>query len=349
MANRLIALLVALLLPAADALAQQEDDAAPPDPPPNIVVFIADDLGYDDLPVYGNDAVQTPRIARLADEGLTFDKAFLVISSCTPSRVAILTGRYPHTTSAPDLHANLDADETLLFTPLRDAGYWTIHGGKWHLGNAVKDQVDDFWNIRWNNPGEVGQRWVDQLQRRPKDPPFFFWAATSDPHYPHPQGAPQRHDPADVKVPPVYPDTEPTRRALARYYDEIARFDDHVGMVLDELAAQGVLDETLVLVMSDNGRPFPQAKTRLNNPGIHTPLIARLPGTIPRRPTHRRPRQQRRPRPHAARSRRRRADRGPAGLQLRRRPRRPERRRPGARLRRAQLARHPRLRARRHH
>src|SRR5687768_4966787 len=77
------------------------------DGPPNFVVFIADDLGYGDLGCYGHPVLKTPTIDRLAREGMRFDRAFLTISSCSPSRASILTGRYPHNTGAPDLHQPL--------------------------------------------------------------------------------------------------------------------------------------------------------------------------------------------------------------------------------------------------
>ncbi|MYB51132.1 MAG: sulfatase-like hydrolase/transferase, partial [Acidobacteriia bacterium] len=95
-------LLVLVLLLAHDALAQ----------PTNILIFIADDQGEGDLSIYGHPTLRTPNIDRLAREGMRFDHAFLTISSCSPSRSSILTGRYPHSTGAEDLHMPLPADQT---------------------------------------------------------------------------------------------------------------------------------------------------------------------------------------------------------------------------------------------
>src|SRR5688572_13569620 len=107
---------------------------------PNVVVIIADDLGVDDLGAYSHPKVRTPNLDRLARDGMRFDRAFLTCSSCSPSRSSLLTGRYPHQTGAEQLHWPLPADQVLVTTPLRKAGYWTAAAGKWHLGAAVKSQ-----------------------------------------------------------------------------------------------------------------------------------------------------------------------------------------------------------------
>ena len=82
-------------------------------------------------------------------------------------------------------------------------------------------------------------------------------------------------------VPPYLPDHPLIRQDLALYYDEVTRFDSHVGEILTELSRQGVLDSTLIVYVSDNGMPFPRAKTTLYDSGIRTPMIARLPGIVP--------------------------------------------------------------------
>jgi uncharacterized sulfatase len=123
---------------------------------------------------------------------------------------------------------------------------------------------------------------VPALRERPKDKPFFLWAAFIDPHRPYggKDGAPKVHKPEDVFVPPYLPDGPETRRDLAEYYDEVTRMDGDIGQVLAELDRQGVADNTLVLFLSDNGRPFPRCKTTVYDSGIQTPLLARWPGKI---------------------------------------------------------------------
>ncbi len=245
---------------------------------PNVIVFIADDLGWNDSGPYGNDAVRTPTLDRIAAEGMRFDRATLTCSSCSPSRCSILTGRYPHNTDAPELHLPLPADQVLVTTPLRKAGYWTAAVGKWHLGNAVTSQVDE---VTPSPPERMNTAWIKSLRERPADKPFFLWAAHLDPHRPYlPDAVDPPHDPADVIVPPFFPDTPAVRRDLADYYDEVSRFDAHVGEVLAELESQGVADNTIVIVISDNGRPFPHCKTNVHVPGVRTPMLVRWPGVV---------------------------------------------------------------------
>ncbi len=245
---------------------------------PNFVVLIADDMAWDDCGAYGHPRIRTPHIDSLAAKGMRFDRAYLTVSSCSPSRCSILTGQYPHSTGAGELHLPLPGEQTMFTVPLRQAGYWTAIVGKWHLGEQVADQVD---YRKGSPPVKMGEAWVKALRTRPQDKPFFLWAAHTDPHRGYQPGAvdpPHTRD--DVVVPPFFPDTPEVRDDLALYYDEISRFDEHVGMVLDELDRQGIADNTFVLVMSDNGRPFPHCKTRVHVPGVRTPFVVRWPGHV---------------------------------------------------------------------
>ncbi|MYC64981.1 MAG: sulfatase [Acidobacteriia bacterium] len=262
-------LLVLVLLIAHDALAQ----------PTNFLIFIADDQGEGDLSIYGHPTLRTPNIDRLAREGMRFDNAFLTISSCSPSRSSILTGRYPHSTGAEDLHMPLPADQTTMARRLRRENYYNVSVGKWHLGDAEQNH----WDVVVDCAGkETAAEAIKALSERPMDRPFFFWVASKDPHRPFDENAiPNPHRPADVVVPPYLPDHPLIRQDLALYYDEVTRFDTHVGEILAELGRQGVLDSTLIAYVSDNGMPFPRAKTTLYDSGIRTPMIVRLPGTVP--------------------------------------------------------------------
>tara|TARA_R110002049_G_scaffold27321_2_gene94216 strand:+ start:410569 stop:411993 length:1425 start_codon:yes stop_codon:yes gene_type:complete len=242
---------------------------------PNFVIFVADDMAWDDCGAYGHPSIRTPNIDRLAQEGLRFDRAYLTCSSCSPSRCSMMTGRYPHSTGASELHLPLPAERTMMTKPLMDAGYWTAAVGKWHLGEEVADQVD----YRQGSPPEkMGEAWLNAIRERPMDKPFFMWAAHTDPHRGYKPGAvdpPHTRD--DVVVPPFFPDEAEVRDDMALYYDEIARFDQHIGEVLEELDRQNVADNTFVLVISDNGRPFPHCKTRVSVPGVRTPFVVRFP------------------------------------------------------------------------
>ena len=240
---------------------------------PNLLFFIADDLAWDDLGAYGHPHIRTPNIDRLAAEGLRFDRAFLTCSSCSPSRSSIITGRYPHSTGAEALHWPLPAEQVTFVERLKQAGYHTAQAGKWHLGDAVRDRFDTV--------ADGGEAMVETLRDRPRDKPFFMWFAFHDPHRPYQRGAiATPHTREDVVVPSYLPDLPEVRDELALYYDEISRLDELLGRVLAELASQGVADNTLILLTSDNGRPFPRCKTTVFDSGIHAPFIVRWPAKV---------------------------------------------------------------------
>ncbi|MFG0287129.1 MAG: sulfatase, partial [Rhodopirellula sp. JB044] len=242
---------------------------------PNFVLFIADDVSQEDIGCYGNPHIQTPNIDALAGAGLRFDNAYLTTSSCSPSRCSIITGRYPHNTGAPELHTELPAGSVLFPEHLRDDGYYTVLSGKHHMGpnaNIAFSQISKGKGI-----GKE-EDWVELLRDRPKDQPFFCWFASTDAH--RPWGVTENtpsygHD--DVRVPPYLFDGPQTREDLASYYHEVSRFDFFIGEVVAELRRQEVFDNTYVIVMADNGRPFPRCKTRLYDSGIKTPFVVHDP------------------------------------------------------------------------
>ena len=270
--------------------------------PPNIILIIADDMAWDDAGFAGNPEVPTPNLDKLAKGGMRFTNAFLTASSCSPSRCSIITGKYPHNTDAEELHWPLPAEQKTFVEQLGKAGYWTAAAGKWHLGDAVRDRFDEVRETDTSGfqlpAGEAGKEgkfietmegeaqsgcteWVPLLRARPEGKPFFLWLAALDPHRPyHPNIVPEPTDPAKVRLPPYHLDTPEVRRDYALYYDEIKRLDKYVGLVMKELEAQEIADNTLVLFISDNGRPFPRDKTSIYDSGIKTPFIAHWPARV---------------------------------------------------------------------
>ena len=248
---------------------------------PNIVFFIADDISQEDLGCYGHPVVQTPNIDALAANGMRFDNAYLTISSCSPSRCSMITGRYPHNTGAPELHVVLPEDQVRFPELLREAGYYTVLSGKNHMFDkkAKKDRAFDL--ISKGKGSGKEEDWVELLQNRPKDKPFFCWYASSDAHrgWQISDDAP-KYKPEEVIVPPYMVDTAVTREDLASYYHEVSRFDHFIGAVVEELKQQVILDNTLIVVAADNGRPFPRAKARLYDSGIKTPWVVHYPKLI---------------------------------------------------------------------
>lgn len=239
----------------------------------NFIVFIADDMAWDDCGAYGHPKIQTPNLNQLAADGMKFNHAYLTCSSCSPSRASIITGRYPHSTGAHQLHLPLPASQVTFVEKLKDAGYYTASAGKWHLGTPTESKFD-LVTTKLNE-------WVPTLKQRPKDKPFFMWFAFTDPHRPYQRNIIERpHIHEDVSVPPYLPDTPEVRGDLALYYDEIARLDGVVGDVRKELNSQKVASNTVIVFLSDNGRPFPRCKTTVYDSGIRTPWIVAWPAQV---------------------------------------------------------------------
>ena len=245
---------------------------------PNIVFFIADDVSQDDFGCYGHPVIKTPHIDSLSANGMRFDNAYLTTSSCSPSRCSIISGRYPHNTGAPELHVRLPLEQVRFPELLREAGYYTVLSGKNHMfGNKDRafDQI-----TRGGGPGNE-KDWVSHVQDRPKEKPFFFWFASTDAHrsWSISEEAP-KYDPKDVIIPPYLVDTPVTREDLTGYYHEVSRFDHYIGLVTAELKKQGVLENTMIVVAADNGRPFPRCKSRMYDSGIKTPWVVYFPEVI---------------------------------------------------------------------
>ncbi|MBN1126736.1 MAG: sulfatase-like hydrolase/transferase [Sedimentisphaerales bacterium] len=237
---------------------------------PNFIVMIADDLAWNDVGCFGHPTIQTPNLDRMAGQGMRFTSAFLTTASCSPTRCSVITGRYPHSTGAGELHQPLPADQVTFPSLLKQDGYYTAAAGKWHLGNDAKQSFD---KIYGGGPSGCEQ-WLTAMRERPVDTPFFLWLAAFDPHRGYQENTIETpHKPEDMVVPPFLPDVPQTRKDLALYCDEATRMDGFIGKVLDEVDRQGIAEDTFILFFSDNGRPFARCKTRLYDSGIKTPLM----------------------------------------------------------------------------
>jgi arylsulfatase A-like enzyme len=250
--------------------------------PPNIIFIIGDDISAEDIGCYGNTAIRTPNIDQLAREGVKFTNFYLTSSSCSPSRTSILTGRYPHNTGAAELHTPLP--EHLDYFPelLQKSGYYTALLGKWHEGLTTRRAYDMLSTGPKENGAGGEEQWVDALKSRPKDKPFFFWLAPFDAHRDWSADQFRKpHDPkSEVIIPPTLLDTKETRVDLASYYNEISRIDYYLGELQAELTRQGIADNTILIFMADNGRPFPGSKTRVYDTGMRSPFVVKWPKGI---------------------------------------------------------------------
>lgn len=245
---------------------------------PNILVAVADDWSWPHAGAYGDTVVKTPTLDRIAREGVLFANAFSAAPSCTASRAAILTGQYPHRLEeGGNLWGFLPKTFVVFPDLLEQAGYqvgFTRKGwgpGQFEPGGRTR-----------NPAGPTFANFATFFKNKPAGTPFSFWFGSRDPHRPYEKGSGQasgmRLD--QIKVPPYLPDTPEIRGDLADYYVAVQRFDRDVGEILRQLAAAGELDNTLVIMTSDNGLPFPRAKANVYDGGVHVPLAMRWPGRV---------------------------------------------------------------------
>ncbi len=248
---------------------------------PNVIVFIADDVSVKDLGSYDNSFVQTPNIDFLARNGVQFNNAILTTSSCSPSRISIMTGRYPHNTGAAELHTEPKKNFKSIASELNDKGYYTGSAGKWHMGELIKGGFEKIHEDADENGDGGEDMWIPSLRERDKNKPFFFWFASYDAHRVWGENRfSDTHAIDEIEVPTTLVDNDSTRIDLVNYYDEIKRFDFHIGEVIEELKRQEIFENTVIIVMADNGRPFPRDKTRMYDSGMKTPLIVHWPKGI---------------------------------------------------------------------
>ncbi len=241
---------------------------------PNILFCIADDWSWPHASAYGDPVVKTPAFDRVARDGVLFTQAYCASPSCTPSRAGILTGQAIHRLrEGANLHGFLPAAFPVYPDLLEGAEYRIGHCGKaWGPGDFRRGG-------RERNPaGPRFESFAAFLAEHASEPvkgkPFCFWLGSSDPHRPYTKGSGVAASMklTDVRVPGFLPDTELVRSDILDYYVEVQRFDALVGRALALLEERGQLENTIVVVTSDNGMPFPRAKATLYDGGTRMPL-----------------------------------------------------------------------------
>ncbi|HNT37040.1 MAG TPA: sulfatase, partial [bacterium] len=245
---------------------------------PNILFAIADDWSWPHAGVYADRVVKTPVFDRIAHDGILFTNAYCAAPTCTASRGAVLSGQAIHRLGeGANLHSTLTPDIPLYTDLLEANGYAVGMTGKgWAPGNFQAGG-------RTRNPaGTAYKDFGSFLDQKQPDQPFCFWFGSINPHRPYDRDSGVRSgmSPDAVEVPPFLPDTPEVRRDILDYYYEVQAFDTEVGRLLDTLEARGLSDNTLIVMTSDNGMPFPRAKTTLYGSGTHMPLAIHWPAGI---------------------------------------------------------------------
>jgi len=267
--------------------------------PPNILFAIADDWSYPHASIYGTPEIDTPNFDRIAKEGMLFTQAFTAAPQCSPNRASILTGRHIWQNYEAGTHASYFPKTLTVFTDALETGGYELGatGKLWQPGNwkdsgwprnPVGPEFQSETISRADLPasGITNNNYAGNfgafMKQRDKDKPFFFWYGAKEPHrkYEEGSGVKAGKDLSKVHVPSFLPDNDVVRNDLLDYFVEVEWFDEHLGRILKQLEDEGELDNTIVIVTSDNGMPFPRAKANVYEYGVRVPLAISWKGHI---------------------------------------------------------------------
>lgn len=255
---------------------------------PNILLVISDDQSYPHASAYGDQALKTPAFDRIAREGVLFTNAFAASPGCSPSRAALLTGKNCWQLREAGTHASSFPADLVTYTQqLEQAGYFVGLTGKgWGPGKVPDNQHNpagkSYDKRKLTSPpgisnNDYAANFGEFMDARPAGTPFCFWFGAQEPHrkYPTGMGLKSGLSMEKVRVPGFLPDHPDIRSDMLDYFFEIQWYDSHLGRILKLLEDRGELDNTLIVVSSDNGMPFPRAKANCYEYGIHMPLAIR--------------------------------------------------------------------------
>ncbi len=288
-----VALIVLLLLSGSARAAE------PAAKPPNILFAIADDWGFGHAGAYGCKWVKTPGFDRVAANGVLFTHAYTPNAKCSPSRACILTGRNPWQLKAACNHECYFPPEFKTYAEaLGLNGYRVGMTAKgWAPGVAVdendkpRQMAGKPYNQKTTPPPASGMDRLDYaanfqtfLEDGEAGKPWCFWYGCREPHRAYEYGsgvAKGGKKLTDVdRVPPYWPDNETVRNDMLDYAFEVEHFDAHLVRMLDLLEKRGELENTIVVVTSDNGMPFPRCKGAEYEQSNHLPLAIMWPGGL---------------------------------------------------------------------
>jgi uncharacterized sulfatase len=252
----------------------------------NIVLYIADDLGINDIEPYGNKIVRTPNLKQFAGESLLFTHAFASSPTCTPSRSTIFTGLMPLRHGAHGNHSGVSIETKSFVHYLNPLGYRVAIAGKYHVGPETIFSFERILNTNVPEPGHEKDpglnydlafgpvdNWLSQQQ---SDKPFMLVVADHSPHVVWPEKA--LYDPNKIDIPAKHIDTRETRISRSRYYTDISKMDTNLGKLLSSLKKNKLAENTIVIFIADQGPQWPFAKWSLYDDGVRTPLMVRWPG-----------------------------------------------------------------------
>ena len=258
---------------------------------PNILLVIADDWSNGHSGTFGCPWVDTPAFDRVVREGVLFKNYFTSNPKCSPCRASILTGRNTWQLEEACCHYGIFPAKWAVYPDLLEqAGYLVGFTGKgwgpgdWKAGGFKRNPAGPEYNRHKLKPPHRGISDVDYaanfaafMKQRKPGQPFCFWYGGHEPHRPYEDGAGVRagKKTSDVKLPAYYPDSELIRSDMLDYAVEVEWFDTHLARIIAQLEAAGELENTLIVVTSDNGMPFPRVKGQIYEQAYHLPMAIR--------------------------------------------------------------------------
>ncbi len=258
-------------------------EAQPADAPPrrpNILWIIAEDMGPE-LACYGTAEVSTPNVDRLAATGVRFASAYTTAPVCSASRSAFNTGMYQTSIGAHNHRSHrtdgfkLPPDVDVISRRLASAGYFTANVREFPKTLGIRGQGKTDWNFTIDGQPFQSDRWTDLKEHEP----FYAQVNLQESHRKF--KAPPHADPAKVALPPYYPDDPIARQDWAAYLDAVGEGDRKIGLILDQLAADGLADNTIVFFFGDNGQCHVRGKQFCYEEGLHIPLVIHWPKDFP--------------------------------------------------------------------
>jgi uncharacterized sulfatase len=263
---------------------------------PNILFVISDDQSYPYASIYGTTGLQTPAFDEIAKSGILFTNAFVAAPQCSPSRAAILTGRNIWQLEEAGTHSSYFPKKYSVFTDeLERSGYWIGYTGKpWGPGNWKdagwkRNPVGPAFNKKelvapTNDISNLDyfENFAEFYKEKKDNTPFFFWCGPYEPHRNFTVGSGKKAGKDIMKsfVPPFLPSDTVVRSDIADYDLEIEWFDQQLGKMISFLRQKGELENTIIVVTSDNGMAFPSAKANLMEYGTHVPLAISWPAKV---------------------------------------------------------------------
>lgn len=236
---------------------------------PNIVICIADDMGWRDAGCYGSPDVKTPNFDRVAAEGMRFDRAFTATAMCAPTRQQLYTGVFPVRNGAYPNHSNVREGARSMVHHFRALGYRVALAGKTHFGPAASFPFEKI------KPAEVGE-----FIARDKAQPFCLVYASNSPHLPWSAGDAGAYKPDRLTLAPDRIDTSAMRKELCKYFAEITDFDREVGVVDAAVTKAGAKANTIFIVTTEQGPPLLHGKWTCYDDGLGVGLALRWPGRV---------------------------------------------------------------------